>query len=793
MGLFTSSVDYYNLPKDKKKENIDQVDTLTTQRRPSDNLLDLTDVFNAEPNVNNQPSSQQQQDLSGTIENDNLLTCNKKGNTYNHDGKKPYILDMFDPLREKTVEERQSSKVIPPSTRIPTSRRRPLNRNYVSADNIHKAIHDNDNDSNSSPSSVIQLNPTPPSSPGKRTRHSSIARLVKIQPRDVQIGKANKELAEFDPLLTSSIPPPSSCKKKISSPDEFLLLSAKPKNGQIKQQQQAEKPNTCQQKYYVNTKIPLPVSSIQQSTNRLSNIHIHSNDELKSTADIRNKEDQVLPTKLKRPEVTIPNSMKLASSSDSNVKFQRRLSFSSIVQDQLDKERKKTKKLSVNLISAQGLIINQPNQILSPIHSGHCIVDNIHDQLQSLVDLHPSPVKDNALLTIDNGDHADIINGKTALNRYKAYLSPFEKSEILQYPAVYCVGTNANRKHMATLDEPALNYGFDDEKGDYKIVLKDHINYRYEIIESLGKGSFGQVVKCRDHKLAERESMNNSIVAVKIIRNKKRFYAQAQTEVKILDKIMKWDSKNKHFIVRMLDSFYFRNHLCIVFECLSSNLYDILQQNNYQGFSMGLVKRFAFQILTGLNLLSQYNIIHCDLKPENILLKQPDRSRICIIDFGSSCYLNEKVYTYIQSRFYRAPEVILGLDYNLAIDMWSTGCILAELYTGRPLFPGENEPDQLACIMQLLGVPSHDYLEQCTRKKQFFDSYDKPRKSINSKGKKRKPNTFTFTEALKRSTYDNVDKSFVDFICRCLTWEPEKRMKPIEALNHPWIQSIKKQ
>lgn len=121
-----------------------------------------------------------------------------------------------------------------------------------------------------------------------------------------------------------------------------------------------------------------------------------------------------------------------------------------------------------------------------------------------------------------------------------------------------------------------------------------------------------------------------------------------------------------------------------------------------------------------MKLLSDHNVIHCDLKPENILLKQPDRSGIRVIDYGSSCYANEKVYTYIQSRFYRAPEVILGLDYGLPIDMWSTGCILAELYTGKPLFPGENEPDQLACIMQLLGVPSKDYLDRCTRKKQFF-------------------------------------------------------------------------
>lgn len=82
-----------------------------------------------------------------------------------------------------------------------------------------------------------------------------------------------------------------------------------------------------------------------------------------------------------------------------------------------------------------------------------------------------------------------------------------------------------------------------------------------------------------------------------------------------------------------------------------------------------------------------FQIIHCDLKPENILLAQPNRSAIKVIDFGSSCFQDKRMYTYIQSRFYRAPEVILGLPYGPPIDMWSTGCILVELYTGTSVRP----------------------------------------------------------------------------------------------------------
>lgn len=78
------------------------------------------------------------------------------------------------------------------------------------------------------------------------------------------------------------------------------------------------------------------------------------------------------------------------------------------------------------------------------------------------------------------------------------------------------------------------------------------------------------------------------------------------------------------------------------------------------------------------------------------------------------------MYTYIQSRFYRSPEVILGMNYNMAIDMWSLGCILAELYTGYPIFPGENEQEQLACIMEVLGLPEKDLIQRSSRRKLFF-------------------------------------------------------------------------
>ena len=205
--------------------------------------------------------------------------------------------------------------------------------------------------------------------------------------------------------------------------------------------------------------------------------------------------------------------------------------------------------------------------------------------------------------------------------------------------------------------------------------------YRYEICSVLGKGSFGQVLKCLDHKTQQ-------YCAVKLIRNRKRFFPQALVEMKILDLLRQNDTSGKMHVIHMIDYFQFRNHLCISFELLSVNLYEFIKQTDYQGVALGLAKKICAQILVSLQFLRSHDIIHCDLKPENILLKATNRAEVKVIDFGSSCSQFKRMYSYIQSRFYRAPEVIMGNAYTCAIDMWSLGCVLAELYMGFPLFPG---------------------------------------------------------------------------------------------------------
>jgi serine/threonine protein kinase len=356
----------------------------------------------------------------------------------------------------------------------------------------------------------------------------------------------------------------------------------------------------------------------------------------------------------------------------------------------------------------------------------------------------------------------------TVLKLFMHRMSNFEQAEILGYAEIYYLGLVVERK------EQVKSQVFDDDRGDYKIIIGDHVSYRYEILQVLGRGSFGQVVKAFDHKSKQE-------LALKIIRNKSRFHEQALIEVKILKYLKERDPNDHHCIVHLSDYFSFRKHMCITFELLSMNLYEFLKLNSFQGLSPSLIKRFASQMLEALVLLNKHKVIHCDLKPENILLKSEKHSSLKVIDFGSSCFYEQRIYTYIQSRFYRAPEIILGISYNTSIDMWSFGCILVELFTGYPVFPGESEAEQIQCMMEVLGLPPSSLLDRATRKKLFFDG-DHPKITPNSRGKVRFPGKKPLKDLLRKA-----DSLFLQLVMACLEWDPSRRLTPEEAKEHEWF------
>lgn len=352
---------------------------------------------------------------------------------------------------------------------------------------------------------------------------------------------------------------------------------------------------------------------------------------------------------------------------------------------------------------------------------------------------------------------------------FKNKLTKWELEEIDSYNIVYCVGQDAEK--IRPNSNFRSNFGFDDEKGKYKVVIKDHIAYRYEICEVYGIGTFGVVVKALDMML-------NTYVALKIVDKKNN----VGEEIQILQYLKEKNDKGLYGVVDYRASFTFREHQIIVFEVLCINLYDFLKQSNFEGVNLSLIRRIASQILQTLNFIHRNNVIHCDLKPENVLFKELNRSVVKLIDFGTSCFIGRSIFTYIQSRYYRAPEIILGLKYTTAIDVWSLGCILAELYRGVPIFAGENEQDQLFAIMEFLGPPPNDLLDMSNKKKVYFDDNYEVKAIKTYKNGVRKPGSKTIQQFLRDS-----EEGFVDLVTKCLEIDPRKRISAQEALENAWL------
>ncbi|KAK4471395.1 hypothetical protein MN116_004827 [Schistosoma mekongi] len=433
------------------------------------------------------------------------------------------------------------------------------------------------------------------------------------------------------------------------------------------------------------------------------------------------------------------------------------------------------------------------------------------------------------------GEHPEGISPLEALNLYRDNLSLHERKEILRYDKIFYVGRTVEKHSISNCLQPSLHkfntqtskyfneklnpnnhhnthnnnkinsednqLMFNDSDNFYRIIKHDHIAYRYEILSLLGKGSFGQVVSAYDH-------MKGCKVALKIIRTEPRFTIQAREEIRILEKLRSmretsFDESNRYDfpIINLYEHFTFRKHICIcmTFELLNINLYDLLKLNKFTGLPRDRVRRICLQVLKALQFIQKAGIIHCDLKPENILLVWPQspenenitntnisnnsnnqqkvynqygyheksqqqqhhynnnnnridplnnlltmcqrsteqKDYVKLIDFGSSCFQNGQPYPYIQSRFYRAPEILLRLGYDQAIDIWSFGCLVAELINGLPLFPGEDEADQMACIMEVLGLPHPSLLRYSSQLDRYF---------IEFKCDKLKPSALEFME-----------------------------------------------
>lgn len=349
------------------------------------------------------------------------------------------------------------------------------------------------------------------------------------------------------------------------------------------------------------------------------------------------------------------------------------------------------------------------------------------------------------------------ISPQDAIANFRYYLFGEDFYDIEDYDEIYYLERNPEAV-MIQNDRHYIYFNFN--KGC-------HIGFRYEQVQLLGRGSFGSVIKCIDHKTKQ-------YVAVKALADSADDHQQIVREVEFLKILSKHKNGSRHNnICEILDTFYFRGFIFIVTKYYEDNLYDKIKENNYSGFDLEKVRYLGKEIAKALSFTHSAGIVHSDIKPENILLHN---HKVYLIDFGCSCYDGEPLYETVQSLYYRAPEVVFSIKYNKSIDVWSFGCLLYELFTGKPLFWSSTESDLISQIVNIVGEPPKEMVNSSRKMKRYF--YQKKLSQTNNDEKKK---------TYLKNNLKNASPEFIDLISQCICWNPTERVTMNDVLNHPFF------
>lgn len=361
------------------------------------------------------------------------------------------------------------------------------------------------------------------------------------------------------------------------------------------------------------------------------------------------------------------------------------------------------------------------------------------------------------------------------------------------------VQEGSEERNMGKQLDASLLDNWDDVEGYYRAIPGELLNNKYRVKEVLGKGMFASVVRAVDTSKSP-----GTTIAIKVIRNNESMKRAGRKEISILKEL----NKKGSCIVQLLSSFTDKGHLCLVFENLEGNLRDMLKRYRNDHVKLEVIQQYSKQLLKGLLRFRECHIVHADLKPDNILVNST-QSMVKIADLGSAIELTEEdesgsqdLAPYMASRFYRAPELILGLvPYDYALDTWAVGCTLYELFTGQVLFPGKSNNNMLKLIMDVQGKFSHKMLRRSQLASEHFnDELDfvepvtdkitgktslkvvklplSPPDSLRSK-------VLTFGHQTGESQV-RLDL-FYDLLSKMLVLNPAKRLTPEKGLKHPFI------
>lgn len=334
------------------------------------------------------------------------------------------------------------------------------------------------------------------------------------------------------------------------------------------------------------------------------------------------------------------------------------------------------------------------------------------------------------------------------------------------------------------------------EEGHLDCRRRDTLNRgRFEVLSDkyLGEGAFGRVFKCEDKK-------EGGIVAVKIIRDVDKYIDSAVIESKILKHLNEANSDRKHKIIELKKRFWHGNHVGLVFPKYDATLLQYLESNRHQPFTLAQIQQMIKQLLDGLQFLhEEMKLTHTDLKPENLLLENASYescfntkkgvrykllldSNIQIIDFGSATYDHSHHSRTIQTRPYRAPEVVLKMDWNNSCDIWSCGCIILEIFNGDLLFYTHSSLEHMAMMERLLGPFPKDFIGKSTVYEDYFNRHGEVRfsKTVDEL-------ILPLRDYMEPSGDEPIEQLY-DLLKKLLQYIPENRCSAREALKHPFFE-----
>jgi serine/threonine protein kinase len=288
---------------------------------------------------------------------------------------------------------------------------------------------------------------------------------------------------------------------------------------------------------------------------------------------------------------------------------------------------------------------------------------------------------------------------------------------------------------------------------------------RYTKIEKIGEGTYGVVYKARDN-------IGGEIIALKKIRLDAEDEGVPSTAIREISLLKELQHTN---IVRLKDVVHAENKLYLVFEFLDQDLKKYMDSTP-NGLESRTIKSYLYQICRGISFCHAHRVLHRDLKPQNLLIDR--NGSLKLADFGLARAFGIPVRTYtheVVTLWYRAPEILLGSQhYSIPVDIWSIGCIFAEMVTRHPLIPGDSEIDELFRIFRTLGTPTNATWPGVEELKDFKSSFPK------------------WSPKPMNEIVPNMDPAGADLLQKMLVYEPSRRITAKQALTHPYFDDLDK-